>query len=138
MCHFFDGSAQVPGLLQDQAHMGIALLRASEVSSNDVYLERARQLAEFILAKLRNAAGGFYDIPAEGTAALRNRLLLIEQNGAAASFFLGLAAATGEENYRQAAESALCSFTGDDFAQYGVHAAPFGSALGEFLTATLL
>lgn len=131
MCHYFDGAAHVPGLLHDQAQMGSALLRAYEVTGRPECLDRARQLAEFILTELSNSAGGFYDICAQDSAALRLRLTLIEQNGAAASFFLALAQAASDAKYRAAARHAFSAFV-DDFAQYGVHAAPFGRALGEF------
>ena len=68
MFHYFDGAAHVPGLLQDQAQMGIALLRAYAVTGRAAYLDRARQLAEFILTELNNPAGGFYDIRAQDSA----------------------------------------------------------------------
>jgi uncharacterized protein YyaL (SSP411 family) len=55
---------------------------------------------------------------------------LIEQNGAAASFFFSLAQATKDAKYRDAAHWALSAFAGD-FNQYGVHAAPFGNALAQ-------
>jgi len=134
MFHYFDGAPYVPGLLQDQAQMGLALLRAYEASGDAVYSERARQLAEFILAELKNPAGGFYDIRSEDAALLKLRLTLIEQNGAAASFFLRLAAVSNDGKYHEAARWALCPFT-NDLAQYGVHAAPLGRALGEFFSA---
>jgi len=134
MLHYFDGTPHVPGLLQDQAQMGIALLRVYEVLKRVDFLQRARRLAEFILAALKNPAGGFYDIRAEAAASLRVRLTLMEQNGAAALFFLELAALTNDATYRQAAQWALRPFTGD-FAQYGVHAASYGQALGAWLSA---
>ena len=132
MCHYFDGAPQVRGLLQDQAQMGIALLRAYEVLRAGDYLERARRLAEFIMTELKNPAGGFYDIRAEVAVSLKLRLTLIEQNGAAAMFFLSLAQATNDAEYRDAARWALNAFSGD-FASYGIHAAGFGRALGEFV-----
>ena len=134
MFHFFDGTPHVPGLLQDQAEMGLALLRAHARTGDAVYLERASQLAQFILAQLKNPAGGFYDIQCEDAASLKIRLTLIEQNGAAASFFLKLAVTTNDDKYREAARWALVPFN-SDFSQYGVHAASFGNALGEFLSA---
>jgi predicted benzoate:H+ symporter BenE len=57
---------------------------------------------------------------------------LIEQNGTAASFFLHLAQATKDTTYRDAAHWALGAFA-NGFSQYGVHAAPFGLALGQML-----
>jgi hypothetical protein len=58
---------------------------------------------------------------------------LIGQNGAAASFFLALAEATGKERdkYREAALWALCAFSGD-LSPYGLDAACFGQALCEY------
>jgi uncharacterized protein len=135
MFHYHDGVARVPGLLQDQVPMGSALLRAHAATGDALYLARARQLAQFILTELKNPVGGYYDIGSEDTASLKLRLTLIEQNGATASFFLQLAAATRDEKYHDAARWALCSFAAD-FAEYGVHAAPFGRALGEFLSIT--
>jgi hypothetical protein len=58
---------------------------------------------------------------------------LIEQNGAAASFFLALAETTREPGYRDAALWALSAFPAD-FSSYGIHAARFGQALAEFMS----
>lgn len=132
MFHYFDGAAHVPGLLQDQAQMGMALLRAHEVTADVEYANKAKRLGEFILTELKNPAGGFCDIPAQDSVSLKLRLTLIEQNGAAASFFLALVHATGEESYRDAARWALQHFTGN-FREYGVHAAAFGRALQDCL-----
>jgi uncharacterized protein YyaL (SSP411 family) len=112
--------------------MGTALLKAHRVTSQPSYLERAQNLAEFILSRLKNPHGGYFDIGFPGPAYLNFRLTLIEQNAAVASFFLALADATGELRYRDAALWALSAFTGD-FNSYGIHAAPFGQALGEFV-----
>ncbi|HET7004453.1 MAG TPA: DUF255 domain-containing protein [Candidatus Binatia bacterium] len=132
MFHYYDSAPHVPGLLIDQAQMGMALVGAYEATGEDRYLQRAKQLAEFILAQLKNSCGGFYDIPGQDAAALRVRLSLIEQNGSAASFFLRLARTGKDDRYRVAARHSLSAFVGD-FGQYGVDAAPFGRALGQFL-----
>jgi uncharacterized protein YyaL (SSP411 family) len=132
MFHYFDGAAHVPGLLNDQARLGAALLKAHRATGEAGYLERAKDLAEFILSRLKNPDGGYYDLAIPGYAYLSFRLTLIEHNGAAASFFLGLAGATGESRYRDAALWALSAFTGD-FSSYGIHAAGFGQALNEFV-----
>ncbi len=50
--HFYDGAPQVPGLLQDQAQLGIALVCASVATGEHRYLHRAKQLAEFIHTEL--------------------------------------------------------------------------------------
>jgi uncharacterized protein YyaL (SSP411 family) len=132
MFHYYDDAPHVPGLLQDQAQMGLALLRAHDVTGDGEYVDQARRLADFIITELKSPAGGFYDIPARDSASLKLRLTLIEQNGAAASFFLALAATTGAASYRDAALWALQHFTGN-FSDYGVHAAAFGRALQDFL-----
>ena len=132
MFHYFDGAPHVPGLLQDQAQMGMALVRAHEATGDGMYLDRARQMVAFILTELKNPAGGFYDIRAQDSASLKLRLTLIEQNGAAASFFLALAGATGKEIYRNAALWVFQHFT-ENFQENGIHAATLGRALQEYL-----
>ncbi|HET9884039.1 MAG TPA: DUF255 domain-containing protein [Candidatus Binatia bacterium] len=131
MAHYFDGVAHVDGLLDDQVHVGNALLKAYSITQNTQYLERAMTLAEFILARLKNPQGGYYDIETAGPALAGFRLTLIAQNGAAASFFLTLAGATQSSRYRDAALWALAAFSGD-FSSYGLDAACFGQALGEY------
>ena len=132
MFHYFDGAAHVPGLLNDQARMGTALLKAHRATAEARYLERAKELGEFILSRLRNPDGGYYDVATTGPAYLSFRLTLIEQNGAAASFFLALEESSRQLGYRDAALWALSAFTGD-FNSYGIHAAGLGRALNEFL-----
>ncbi|MGH7888503.1 MAG: hypothetical protein ACREPG_11590, partial [Candidatus Binatia bacterium] len=133
MCHFFDGAARVPSLLQDQARFGAALVRAYETSKDARYLERARELAQFILTKLKNPGGGFFDICDQDLVGLSSRLTLIESNGTAASFFLQCLQASGDARYREAALWALNAFTGE-FSSYGIHAAGFGGALSEWMS----
>jgi uncharacterized protein YyaL (SSP411 family) len=132
MFHYFEGAPRAAGLLNDQARVGMMLVEAQKATGERRYLDYARELAEFILARFKNSDGGYYDIAAPGPAYLSFRLTLIEQNGAAASFFLALAEATGERRYHDAALWALSAFT-EDFSSYGVHAAGFGQALNEFV-----
>jgi len=132
MCHFFAGSAQILGLLQDQARFGIALVHAYLAGGNGRYLAQAQESAQFILNRLKNPAGGYYDICEQDLVGLSSRLTLIESNGSAASFFLQLADASGEASYHDAALWALAGFTGN-ISSYGIHAAPFGQALAQYL-----
>lgn len=131
MFHYFDGAPHLEGMLNDQARMGTALIHAYRNTREGKYLERARELAEFILGRLKNPDSGYYDLPAQGVAYLSFQLTLIEQNGTAALFFLQLAEATREAKYREAAEWALRAFSGD-FSSYGIHVASFGQALGRW------
>ena len=131
MTHYYHGAAHVAGLLEDQVYMGNALLKAHSITRDTRYLDRATALAEFILARLKNPQGGYYDIDIPGPALSAFRLTLISQNGRAASFFLALAEATQDGQYRDAALWVLAAFNGD-FSSYGLDAARFGQALGEY------
>ena len=130
--HYFDGTPHVPGLLNDQTRVGAAFVQAWRATGEIEYLERAKELANFILARLRNPDGGYYDLSVQGPAYLRYPLTLIELNGAAASFFFALAKSAGEAKYQDAGDWALGPFTGG-FSAYGIHAAGFGQALTEFV-----
>jgi uncharacterized protein YyaL (SSP411 family) len=131
MYHYFDGTPHVHGLLNDQIFMGTALLQAYTITGDAKYLDRAQGAAEFILARLKNPGGGYDDISALGPAYLRLPLNLIEQNGPAALFFLALGETTGALRYREATLWALAGF--NEVRDYGIHAAAFGRALGEYL-----
>ena len=132
MFHCFDGTAQLGGWLGDQVLMGSALLRACEATGKEEYIGQAQELAEFIDTRLKNPAGGYYDLETSGLGYLSVRLTLIELNGPAALFFLALTEATGESRWREAAFWALSGF-GEDFHTYGIHAAAYGRALAKYL-----
>jgi uncharacterized protein len=134
ICHYHDDAPRLPGLLVDQAAMGSALLQAYRSSGDTPYLARARELAEFILARFKNPAGGYFDLCAGDPGFLKLRLTQVEGNGAAALFFLNLYGATNDQKYRQAARWALDAFPGRLDA-FGLHAAQFGQALDRFLNA---
>ena len=132
MFHCFDDAARLGGWLGDQVLMGSALLEAHKATGKREFLEQAQELAEFIVGRFKTPAGGYYDLEASGFAYLSFRLTLIEQNGPAASFFLALAQATGDPDWREAAMWALNAFK-EDFRSYGIHAAGYGRALGDYL-----
>ena len=131
MYHCFDEGPRAPGLLIDQARMGMALVQAFHATGKAVFLERAKELAKIIVSRLANPKGGYFDRGQSELAFFGAPLTLIDQNGVAASFFLRLAAASGEPAYRDAALRALGAFSGD-FAAHGIDAAPYGHALSEF------
>ena len=129
--HYSDEAPRAPGLLTDQARMGIALVQAFRATGGRNFLERAAHLAEFVRARLTNPTGGYYDRGESTLGFFGARLNLIDQNGLAASFFLMLAEATKETKHRDAALWALSAFSGD-FNSWGIHVAPFGRALAEW------
>ena len=132
MYHYFDGAPQLPGLLSDQAHFGLALVRAYLATQDGKYLDQARALAGFVIAHLKNPGGGYFDVSPSDFGIRKSPLTEISRNGIAALFFLKLAAASGEAQYHSAAHWAFDAFTGDFTAQ-GIHAARFGRALSELL-----
>jgi uncharacterized protein YyaL (SSP411 family) len=126
--HYYDGAPRLAGLLEDQVRVGTALIQAHLANGDAVHLDGARQTADWIIARVKNPAGGYFD-SAAGEIALRKLPLTdLDQNGAAASFFLRLARVSGEAKYKEAARWALDAFNGD-FAAYGIHSARFGKAL---------
>jgi uncharacterized protein YyaL (SSP411 family) len=132
MCHYHDGRPHVSGLLIDQLYTGLALLDAYEIAGEARCLGRAVQLGDSVLAAHANPDGGFQDICFKGEAHLRFPLTLIVENGIAARKFLRLAEFTGERKYRKGALWALSAFS-ENFGPYGVYAAPYGRALGEYM-----
>ena len=134
MFHYHDGAPRLAGLLEDQTQMGIAAVQAHLVSGESKWLGRARELADFIITRLKNPAGGYFDSSDGGIGFCNVRLTDVDQNGAAASFFLRLARASGDTKYREAANWALDAF-GGDFTAYGIHGSRFGRALVEYLSA---
>ena len=69
MAHYFDGSAQVRGLLEDQVAMGHASLDAFEATGNVVYEMMGQELALHAIRTLWDEPrGGFFDrAPAPGS-----------------------------------------------------------------------
>jgi uncharacterized protein YyaL (SSP411 family) len=112
--------------------MGRALLEAFAKTGEKNYLDQAQELGKFIVDRFKNPDGGYFDLEGTGFGYLKFRLTLIEQNGPAASFFLSLASVTGDRRWREAALWALGA-SKEDFGSYGVHAAAFGRALGDYL-----
>jgi uncharacterized protein YyaL (SSP411 family) len=132
MFHSYGSTAQLGGWLGDQVVFGRALLQAHEASPNMAYLDQAIELANFVVTRFRNPAGGYYDIEACEPGCPGVRLTLIELNGPAALFFLALAKITRNRAWREAAAWALSGFDGD-VRSYGIHAAAYGRALAGYL-----
>ena len=132
MAHYFDNAPRLRGLLADQVWMGRALVDGFKATHDALFRRRAEALADFIRTRLRNPAGGWLDVAEKGPAYLHYPLTLITGNGAAARFFLALFDLTSEPGHRDAALWALHCHVGD-LSDYGVHAAEYGAAVGEYL-----
>ncbi|HEX3671449.1 MAG TPA: DUF255 domain-containing protein [Candidatus Cybelea sp.] len=103
------GKPEVRGLLSDHAVYLRALLDAHEISGEPRFLQRGRSIADVAIERFAAPGGGFYDrlvaVEAFGRLALPDRP--IAENGVMADSLLRLAALTGDEKYRQHAESVL-------------------------------
>jgi uncharacterized protein YyaL (SSP411 family) len=107
-----DGRAVGAGVLEDYAHLAEGLLSLYETTFDERWFSIARRLADRILDRFADPAGGFFD-----TASDHERLITrpkdpqdnaVPSGGAmATTVLLRLAAWTGEGRYREAAERAL-------------------------------
>ncbi len=107
-----DGRAQHAAVLEDHAHLADGLLALYEATFEERFFVAARELGDLILAHFRAEDGGFYDTADDAEALVaRPRSLqdaAVPSGGASAcTVLLRLAALTGDERYRAAAEAAL-------------------------------
>jgi len=125
----------VRGLLADQVGYVRALLDAHEHTGEARFLARAVALADKIQASFEAPDGGFYD-----HAGLEERIgnlniadRPIGENGTHADSLLRLAALTGQERFREAAERTLLLFA-KTYAAAGSFAATYCRALRRLLS----
>ncbi len=137
MYHFVGGEPRVAGLLVDSVMMGTALLDAYGLCGGDVYLARARHVAEDIIRRHRSPEGGFDDISETGPANLNIPITVFSQNAQTAMFFVRLADLSGDLDYRKLAHWALKPFP-NTHRHHDAFAAGFGQALGRLLALPLL
>lgn len=107
-----DAGPQLAGLLGDQAWTALACLDAHEVASRPQDLDRARALAEFMLAHLASDAGGFYDTPRghDALGRLAARQAPVKENAVAAEVFLRLAGLLHDERYNDVVRRTLARY----------------------------
>ena len=127
-----DGRATADGTLEDYADLAEGLLALYEATFDERWFTVARDLADRILVHFADPDGAFFDTPDDGEAlVVRPRT---QQDNAtpsgssmAATALLRLAALTGEERYRTAAEQAL--------ATVGPYLARYPTAFAQWLCA---
>jgi len=114
-----DGQAALPGTLEDHAFLAWGLLELYQATFDPRWLERAKQLADAMVAHFHDAErGGFY-LTADDGAKLVLRAkdsydgALPSGNSAAALALLQLARITGEPRYEELAAGTLKAFAGD-------------------------
>ncbi|MCJ7721909.1 hypothetical protein MUO98_05850, partial [Candidatus Bathyarchaeota archaeon] len=135
MSHYLiEGSSHLLAFLTDQAYMIRCLIDSYQVSSDQKFLDHAESLAAFMLDKLWDAAGGFYDKPKETGAFGALKLLdkPLEENSVAADALLRLHHLTGKQAYLEAAKKTLEFFV-SDYQRYGIMGAVYGLAVELYL-----
>jgi uncharacterized protein YyaL (SSP411 family) len=112
-----DGEARLNAYLEDHAFLLEALLSLYEASFESVWFERARELADTLLAGFADAErGGFFSTSDDHESLIARRKEIGDHpipsgNSAAAFGLLRLAALTGERNYERAAEGVFRLFS---------------------------
>ncbi len=107
-----DGRAVGAGVLEDYANLADGLLALYETTFDERWFVLARGLADRILARFADPAGGFFDT-ADDHERLITRPKDVQDNAVpsggamATTVLLRLAAWTGDGRYRDAAETAL-------------------------------
>ena len=109
-----DGRASSDGVLEDYANLADGLLALYEATFDERWFHAAVGLVDVVLAHFGDPDGGFYDTPDDG-----ERLVVrprdVQDNATpsgssmAATVLLRLAALTGDDRYRTAAERALAT-----------------------------
>ena len=112
-----DGRAHLKAYLEDHAFLLEALLTLYEASFETVWFERARELANTLLARFADSErGGFFSTADDHESLIARRKEIGDHpipsgNSAAAFGLLRLSALTGERTYEQAAEGVFRLFS---------------------------
>ena len=112
-----DGRAHLKAYLEDHAFLLEALLTLYEASFETVWFERARELADTLLARFADGErGGFFSTADDHESLIARRKEIGDHpipsgNSAAAFGLLRLGALTGERAYEQAAEGVFRLFS---------------------------
>jgi uncharacterized protein YyaL (SSP411 family) len=136
MKHFIVANkSYLSGLLTDQVHMIKCLLDCYQSSSEIEYLESAETLAGFLLEKMWDKNGGFFDRveDSEAFGALKLSDKPLEENSVAADAFLRLYHLTGKQNYFDAAKRTL-GFFAKTYQGYGIMGGIYGMTVDLYLS----
>ncbi|HEX5827339.1 MAG TPA: thioredoxin domain-containing protein [Candidatus Limnocylindrales bacterium] len=109
-----DGRATADGVLEDHADLADGLLALYEATGDERWFTEAVSLAEIMLARFADPAGGFFDTADDGEPLVVRPKDLQDNatpsgNAMATTVLLRLAALTGDGRYRAAAERALAT-----------------------------
>lgn len=129
--HFFDGKANVNGLLSDNIYFLNCLIDTYFMTQHQKYLKKIKEIAEFILKNFYDGRNyGFFDRMLKGddfgTLSQRDKQFL--ENSFCAIVFLRLYFLTKIEKYKEAAEKTLIYFA-DSYLNFSYFASMYGIAV---------
>ncbi|HKF85838.1 MAG TPA: thioredoxin domain-containing protein, partial [Candidatus Limnocylindrales bacterium] len=109
-----DGRASADGVLEDHANLAEGLLALYEATHDERWYRETVRLADLVLDRFADPAGGFFDTADDGEALVVRPKDVQDNatpsgNAMAATLLLRLAALSGEGRYRSAAERALAT-----------------------------
>jgi len=109
-----DGRSSADGVLEDHANLGEGLLALYESTGDERWFSASVSLADAILARFGDPAGGFFDTAHDGEALVvrpkGTQDNAVPSGGAmATTLLLRLGALTGDPRYRAAADGALAT-----------------------------
>ena len=113
MYHYWDGAHNLPGLLNDQAHVLRALVAAMHFAGENRYLEAAHGIARYAMEELQAEDGAFYDEHERSAQARRAPTRSILGNALMAESLIRLSHLTRVDDYELSARRALESFLPD-------------------------
>lgn len=110
-----DGRRDPPGFLDDYAAVALGYSALAQVTGETTWQSAAAGLAGSILARFADSAGGFFYTPNDHEPLFARKKDVIDTaepsgNGLAATLLLDLSMATGDQQWRLAAERTLAVF----------------------------
>ncbi|MBI2656968.1 thioredoxin domain-containing protein [Candidatus Woesearchaeota archaeon] len=133
--HYFDTKPNVSGLLADNIYFLNCLIDAYFVTQNQKYLEKIKEISEFILKNFYdNKNHGFFDkiSKEEDLGALKHSDKQFLENSFSAIVFSRLYFLTKEGKFKEAAENAVLCFAGN-YLNFGYFAANYAIAVDMLL-----
>lgn len=133
--HFYDGNANVNGLLGDNIYFMNCLMDIYNATKEEKYLEKAEEIAKLVVGKFYDGeTGGFFDrLPKdEDFGTLKQRTKQFLENSFCSVVFLRLYFLTGDRKYMEAAERTLLHFYGS-YPNFGYFSAMYALAAGMLL-----
>lgn len=132
--YIIEGKSHLSGLLADQVYMTKCLIDFYQVSLDRTFLDKAQNLAEYMIDTLWDINGGFYDKPEDSNAlgALKRLDKPLEENSVAADAFLRLHHLMGKKQYLDTARKTI-EFFATRYQRYGIVGAGYGLAVEPYL-----